>query len=182
MWSAVPNEHGKIRKALWVTERYAEELEVDLQRYYNIPLTSLGAELSWRRLLVLVEHLPPEGALNTAIRNATPEAELAQATGDAARAPWSTLESLVASLIDELRNFAWMYASVHAKSAPKRPEPIRRPGSTGRHHGRKLMRISEIRTLDPRMRNMSDDEIRELMNSPAMRDDALWLVTPKSVP
>jgi hypothetical protein len=165
---AVPNEHGKIRKALWVTERFGEELEADLQRYYQIPLTSLGAELSWRRLLVLVEHLPPEGALNTAIRNATPEAELAKATGDSARAPWSTLESLVAALIDELRQFEWMYASAHSKTAPQMPEPIRRPGLSRRHRGKKLMRISEIRMLDPRMRNMSDDEIRELMNSPAM--------------
>jgi hypothetical protein len=178
---AVQDEHGKIRKALWITERFPEALEADLQRYYNLPITSLGADLSWRRLLVLVEHLPPEGALNTAIRNATPENELAQATGDAVRAPWSTLESLVAALIDEVRQFAWMYSAVHAKNAPKRPEPIRRPGSTGKRHGGKLMRISEIRTLDPRMRNMSDDEIRELLNSPAMRVGSLWLVIPKSV-
>jgi hypothetical protein len=119
--------------------------------------------------------------LNTAIRNATPEHELAQATGDASRAPWSTLESLVAALIDEVRQFAWMYSAVHAKNTPKRPEPIRRPGSTGRRHGGKLMRISEIRMLDPRMRNMSDDEIRELLSSPAMRVGSLWLVIPKSV-
>jgi len=110
--------------------------------------------------------------LNTAIRNATPEAELAQATGDSARAPWSALESLVAALIDELRQFEWMYASAHSKTAPNAPEPIRRPGINGRRHrGKKLMRISEIRTLDPRMRNMSDDEIRELMNSPIMRGE-----------
>lgn len=120
--------------------------------------------------------------MNTAIRNATPETELAKATGDSARAPWSTLESLVASLVDEVRQFAWMYSSVHAKNAaPKRPDPIRRPGSTGKRHSGKLMRISEIRTLDPRMRNMSDDEIRELLNSPAMRGGSLWLVIPKSV-
>jgi hypothetical protein len=177
---AVKDEHGKIRKALWVTERYGEEVEADLQRYYQIPLSSLGADLSWRKLLVLVEHLPPEGALNTAIRNATPEAELAAAVGDSAHAPWSTLETLIASLIDELRQLSWMYSTVHSKTAPKKPEPIRRPGVTGRRHG-KLMRISEIRALDPRMRNMSDDQIRELMNSPMMRGGALWLAIPKSV-
>jgi len=119
--------------------------------------------------------------LNTAIRNAASEADLAQATGDSARAPWSTLETLVATLIDELRNFEWMYAAVHAKSAPKRPEPIRRPGATGKRHG-KLMRMSDIRALDPRMRNMSDDEIHELLGSPAMREGALWLVMPRSAP
>lgn len=181
MRPTVQDEHGKIRKALWVTEKWPEEIEADLQRYYGIPLTSLGAGLSWRRLLVLIEHLPPEGALNTAIRNATPDHELARATSDAARAPWSTLESLVASLIDELRQFEWMYASAHAKTAPKMPEPIRRPGITARRHGKKLMRISEIRTLDPRMRDMSDDEIRELINSPAMREGELCLGKPKLV-
>ena len=180
MRQAVSNEHGKIRKALWVTEEYAEELEADLQRYYQIPLTSLGAGLSWRRLLVLVEHLPPEGALNTAIRNATPEAELAKANGDGTRAPWSTLETLVAALIDELRQFAWMYSTVHSKQAPKKPDPIRRPGVNGYHRGKKMMRISEVRALDPRMRNMSDDQIRAILNSPAMRGGELWLTMPRS--
>lgn len=109
--------------------------------------------------------------MNTAIRNATPEEQLATAGLDPTLAPWSTLETLVASVIDEIRNLAWMYASAHSKSAPQRPEFIKRPGINKRR-GRKLMRMSEVRMLDPRLRNMTDDEIREMMNSPVMPGEA----------
>jgi hypothetical protein len=113
-------------------------------------------------MLVLVDHLPPEGALNTAMRNATPAEQLDMLGGDPAQAPWSTLETLVASLVDELRTFSWMYMKVHSKSNAQQPDPIRRPGSQKRR-GRKLMMMSEVRTLDPRLRDMSDDDIRALM-------------------
>ena len=169
MWPTVADEHGKIQKALWVIREFPEEVEADLQRFYGVDLTSLGADLSWRRLLVLIEHLPPEGALNTAIRNATPEEQLAMAAGDSTRAPWSTLEILIASLIDEVRNLSWMYASAHSKSTVQKPDPIRRPGSKRR--GRKLMRMSDVRLLDPRLKDMTDEEIRALMDSPAGRGE-----------
>ena len=100
--------------------------------------------------------------MNTAIRNATPPEQIDAAAGDPAQAPWSTLESLVAALIDEVRNFAWMYASAHSKTSPQKPEPIRRPGG-GKRRGRKLMRMSDVRALDPRLKNMSDNEIRKLL-------------------
>jgi hypothetical protein len=128
-------------------------------------MTSLGTDLSWRKLLVLVEHLPPEGALNTAIRNATPDEQLAVAAGDPAQAPWSTLESLMAALIDEVRNVGWMYASTHTKTTVQRPALIKRPGAA-KHRGRKLMRMSEVRELDPRLKDMSDAEIIALMSGP----------------
>ena len=116
---------------------------------------------------MLVEFLPPEGALNTAIRNRTPEEQLDASAGDPAQAPWSTVETLLASLIDEIRHQSWMYASVNSKSGNiRRPEPIRRPGGTKRR-GRKILRMSDVRALDPRMRDMSDNEIRKLMNSPS---------------
>jgi hypothetical protein len=60
-----------------------------------------------------------------------------------------------------------MYASAHSKTAPQRPEIIKRPG-VGKRHGRKLMRMSDVRALDPRLRDMTDDEIREMMNSPVV--------------
>jgi hypothetical protein len=44
---------------------------------------------------------------------------------------------------------------------------IKRPG-VGKRHGRKIMRMSEVRALDPRLRDMTDDEIREMMNSPVV--------------
>jgi hypothetical protein len=112
-----------------------------------------------------VDHLPPEAALNTAIRNATPDHELARHVGDPIRAPWSSVETLLATVIDEIRNLSWMYASAHSKSTIQHPQNIRRPGISGGHRKRNLMRMSEVRTLDPRLKNLSDDEIRALMAS-----------------
>jgi hypothetical protein len=109
--------------------------------------------------------------LNTAIRNSTPDDQLAVSAGDPARAPWSALETLVASVVDEIRNLSWMYASAHSKTAPQRPEMIKRPGA-GKRHGRKLMRMSDVRALDPRLKNFTDDEIREMMNSPYVSGEA----------
>jgi hypothetical protein len=109
--------------------------------------------------------------LNTAIRNVTPEDQLAMSAMDPARAPWSTLETLVAGVIDEIRQLTWMYASVHSKSTPQKPEFVKRPG-VNKRRGRKLMRMSDVRALDPRLKDMTDDEIRELMNSPAVAGEA----------
>jgi hypothetical protein len=101
--------------------------------------------------------------LNTAIRNSTPAEELALAAGDPAQAPWSTLELLTAALIDEVRQLSWMYASSHSakNETVPRPEFIRRPGS-GTQRG-KVMSIESARILDPRLRHLSDDEVRERM-------------------
>lgn len=162
MRQAISDEHGKIQKALWVTESFPEEVEADLQRYYGVALSSLGRDLSWRRLLVLVDHLPAEGALNTAIRNATPADMLAVSAGDSAQAPWSALEMLTAALVDELRQLNWMFASVNSGGQNiKRPELVRRPG-TETQRG-KLMSIESARMLDPRLRGLDDDEVRERM-------------------
>lgn len=120
--------------------------------------------------------MPPEGALNTAIRNSLPEEQIAMSATDPARAPWSTLETLVAGVIDELRQLSWMYAAAHSKSTPQKPEYVKRPG-INRRRGRKLMRMSDVRALDPRLKNFTDDEIREMMNSPYVPGEAsLWLI------
>jgi hypothetical protein len=89
-----------------------------------------GSALTARKLNVLIGQLPPESATMTALRVATPEAAEKVAAGlDPAKAPWSQMEMLLASLIDAVRRVEWMYASVHAKSSPPRaPDPIIRPG------------------------------------------------------
>jgi hypothetical protein len=107
--------------------------------------------------------MPSEGALNTAIRNATPEEQIMALDIDPAKSSWSSMELLMATLIDEIRNLSWMYATAHSKSTVNRPDQIRRPGVTAKHHGKKLMRMSDVRALDPRLRHLSDDEVRALM-------------------
>jgi hypothetical protein len=155
-----PAECGKISKALWLTETFQEEIEADLQRYYGLDYLDLfrpGRSLGWRKLLVLIDQLPPEGALNTAIRSRVPEDELAARRGDPAAAPWSTMETLTAMLIDEVRMLAWSYASAHSKSAIPKPTPLPRPGA-GRTRRRRPIDLDTAQRLDPRLRGLSVSE------------------------
>lgn len=97
--------------------------------------------------------------MNTAIRNLTPDDKLADAAGDPTKARWSTMEGLLATLIDEVRQLSWVYASAHTDTKIPRPEPIKRPGVSGPSR-RKLKRISlvDARRLDPRLRGLADAE------------------------
>lgn len=127
--------------------------------------------LSWRKLLVLIDHLPPESALNTALRNATPEEMLAANAGDPAQARWSTMESLTATLIDEVRNLVWSYVSAHSEHSVPKPEPIKRPGvSTRRRHLRSIS-IQRAQRMDPRLRGLSPDEAQEKLDMLTGRSD-----------
>jgi hypothetical protein len=104
-----------------------------------------------------VDHLPPESATTTAIRNSIPEDELAQRRRDPKQAQWSSVESLLATLIDEIRISNWLYVSAHSKSKIKPPTPIARPGlSSGRR--RRQMTAAELKELDPRLRGLSDED------------------------
>jgi hypothetical protein len=151
---------GKIAKALWLVENCPEEIEADLQRYYGVNFVDLfrpGTELTWRRFMVLFGQLPSDSATLTFIRNSIPEDELAARRNDPKRAPWSPTESLLATVVDELRTVVWMYAQAHSKAKIPRPEPIERPGvRTGRV--RRFRPISELKAMDPRLRDLSDEE------------------------
>lgn len=90
--------------------------------------------MSWRRLRVLIQHLPPESATWTALRNAMPPAELdAQAeTGEPEKGRWSQLEQLIAASVDATRRVEWVLlcSNIEKKSQrPDPPEPMRRPGA-----------------------------------------------------
>jgi hypothetical protein len=153
------DDPGKIEKAVRLTEGFAEEIEADLQRYYGIDIVDLardGSVLTWRKLLVLVDQLPPESAVKTAIRNSVPEDALAELAGDASRAPWSATESLLASLIDEVRMLAWMYASSHSDKAVPKPDPVKRPGVGVKK--RRLIPLAAAMALDPRLRGLEPEE------------------------
>lgn len=98
------------------------------------------------------------------MRNDTPEAELAKGgvKYDPAHGRWSVMESMLASLIDEVRYNTWAFIQVHSEQAVTKPEPIRRPGVTGRRG--KLMPLSDAMKIDPRMRGMSEEEAQEFMD------------------
>jgi hypothetical protein len=70
---------------------------------------------------------------------------------------------LTAALIDEMRQLNYMFATANSSSpgSIQKPEFIQRPGS-GTRRG-KVMSLDEARALDPRLRYLDDDEVRERM-------------------
>jgi hypothetical protein len=160
-------ESGKISQALWLTESFPEEIEADLHRYYGVDFLDLfrpGSRLGWRKLLVLIERLPSESTLNTAIRNSRSEDELAAARPDLTEVPWSMQETLMAMLVDDIRMLSWMYASAHSpgQQVPK-PSPVPRPGARRRRH-RRALTLAAARKLDPRLRGLSDAQAQATLN------------------
>jgi len=90
--------------------------------------------MSWRRLRVLIQHLPPESATWTALRNGLSPAELAAQAekGEPEKGRWSQLEQLIAANVDATRRVEWVLlcSNIEQKSKrPDAPDPMRRPGA-----------------------------------------------------
>jgi hypothetical protein len=82
-----------------------------------------AGRMTWRRLAVLVENLPPEAAT-------TQELDQAGATR------WTQNTELLAAVVDELKTWRWEYAASNTPkntAKPPRPEPFPRPEGVG--HG-----------------------------------------------
>jgi hypothetical protein len=124
---------GKVQWAFQVWEQYAEELEDDLLPRVDV-LDLHRGQLSWRRLRVLIEGLPPESRTLTAMRNALTDEEFAQHAekGEPEKGRWSQQEQLLAAVYDRLGTVQHVLISANTDSKskrPKPPEPMRRPGS-----------------------------------------------------
>lgn len=78
--------------------------------------------MSWRRLGVILRHLPPESATQTALRENEPDdAPQVEPEGFG---PWSKAEHLLARVGDAVEHLAWMQSD--GKKNP--PKPLPRPG------------------------------------------------------
>lgn len=99
---------------------HGEAVEADLARFYHLRLADLTCGLlTWRRLGVLVRHLPTDGALARALH------------GEAVR--WSTADHLMATTVDLLASANWQRGG----GKGKRPRRLPRPGSSAcKKHGR----------------------------------------------
>ncbi|GGU62931.1 hypothetical protein [Streptomyces lavendofoliae] len=91
--------------------------------------------MTWRRLRVIIQHLPPESHTMTALRNAMPaeDFEKQAESGEPERDRWSKQEQILAGIYDRLGDL--QYITVVANSdgkgrKPKRPAPLPRPGVT----------------------------------------------------
>lgn len=109
--------------------------------------------MSLRRLRILIEHLPPESATRTAMRNAADPEALAEASREARpdRAAWSNTELLLAALMDTVRAQTSV-AIAAAGGTPPPFEPTPRPGVPPKASvtPRKLTQ-EQRRALDPRL-------------------------------
>ncbi|MFD5198800.1 hypothetical protein ACFWM7_01255 [Streptomyces sp. NPDC058375] len=103
---------------------------------------------------IWIEHLPPESATKTAMRNDVPDDVMAQASADYRpdKAAWSREEILLVELKDEvirLRN-----ATLAAAGAtPPEFIPTSRPGIPPKSASAPRMSDEQRRALDPRLRN-----------------------------
>ena len=97
------------------------------------------------------------------MRNDMPESEMAKASArsDPAKGSWSTVESMLASLIDEVRIGNWLYVQAHSEQSVTRPTPIRRPGVERKG---KLMTIEDAQKIDPRLRGLSAEDAQAMLD------------------
>ncbi|MFD7861873.1 hypothetical protein [Streptomyces sp. NPDC059783] len=91
--------------------------------------------MSWRQLRVLIQHLPPESATMTALRNqlSAEEYEAQARRGRPEEGRWSMTEQLLAGITDSLHQLEYILVTVNSDGKgrkPQRPEPMRRPGVT----------------------------------------------------
>lgn len=114
--------------------RYAETIEADFERYYQLDLLDHyrpGRRLSLRKIGVLISYLPPESATATAIRNAVAESGVEEPAGpkpDASKGQWDLTQLLLAQLIDEIRSLRYEYRQVNSEQPGQAPQPVERPG------------------------------------------------------
>lgn len=146
---------GGIARLAALISAHGEALEADLAPL-GMDLGGLrrrGGFLTWRKLGVLIRHLPPESATMTALRNAMPP-ELLKSESDEAdpgRAPWSHTQMLEAAQLDTLRLILHVLIAANGGKPGEPPPPTRRPGVAGQKKRRRLT-VGERRLLDPRMR------------------------------
>ena len=163
------NESGKIAEAVWVTSQFPTEIEADLHRYYNLDFVDLyrpGSSLTWRKLLVLLKNLPPESAVNTAMRNTMTERELSRTESNPGEGRWSNVETLLATAIDEIRNLTWAYVSAHSNKNVPRPPLVRRPGVSAGKPPRveSKMSLEDLQRMDPRLAGLSAEEAQKRLD------------------
>lgn len=80
--------------------------------------------LTWRRLGLIIDRLPPESATKTALRDALTPEQLAGIPESRTHGAWSRAEMLLARIGDNVAHLAWMQTD--GKTKP--PEPLARPG------------------------------------------------------
>jgi len=88
-----------------------------------------GSRLTWRRLGVLIAHLPPESATKTALRDELGDADVTRLAGARqGHGPWSHTELLLAAVKDAIERLIYVQYQRAGVKGLKAPEPMPRPG------------------------------------------------------
>ncbi len=132
--------------------------------------------MTWRRLRVLVDQLPPESATKSALRDAMSAEEWEQATERDAPAGWGAWSHealLLAQVADRVAQVEWALIAVNSEKgkAPKAPAPIVRPGvglppqaAAQRERAEAIKRVAFLKALE---RNHgghpTDEQVAEVM-------------------
>lgn len=87
---------------------------------------------------------------------------LSESDHDPATGKWSTVETLLAVLIDEMRIWQWIYVQAHTDKKLPRPDPIRRPGVASRPKRR--LALATVQAMDPRLRGLSPEETQSRLD------------------
>ena len=106
-------------------------MEADLLRYYSIELVDLWrGRLSFRRLALLIRHLPSDSWTQTKLRDEN-ENELVEPDTDAPRSfgPWALENYQLAQLRDEIAALRFVVAHTAGNKDYPEPAPTPRPGA-----------------------------------------------------
>lgn len=105
--------------------------------------------MTWRKLGVLIDWLPGESATKTAIRDSLTDDEISQLADRDVKGhgPWSRETFRLAALEDAINRLTavTIYLAGDRKGQPRMPDPVRRPGLTGKAAKRKPVLTDEGR-------------------------------------
>lgn len=104
---------------------HGEAIEADLLAHFNVDIRELGQpSLTWRRLRVLIEHLPADSSLARAVTDEKPEERV-----------WDMTTQLLAAVYDQAGWTNYLLGALIAQNNSKmksnpipEPKPIPRPG------------------------------------------------------
>lgn len=118
----------KTRRVTALLAQHCDAIEADLA-FRGIDLADYyRGSMSPRRLALLLDHLPPESHLHTALRDAEPDDLPEPDPETAGRGSWSNDQLLLAAVVDGLNVLAWQQASMNSKDPIEPPPRIPRPG------------------------------------------------------
>lgn len=131
------------QRLIYLIDRYRNEIEYDLQAHLGLDLGTMFRARQWRRLLNMIDHLPRNSwytetmsndeehakLLSEAMakRNSSEEGEAARGTGHPPMRVWTQESSMLAEILDGIRNLTYTLRAVNGDKTAKPPVPTPRP-------------------------------------------------------